>query len=160
MHVALKSRKTCCKCCWTLKKKSKYSRQLPKSLHPSYSVWSKITLITGSVGGAGTDPHTFKTGKFLLIPWHYVSQFSIHNLLRNELRYVSNKNYYLRLSWFRACWDFLLKISMPRKKCLNFTSPSYTEGQANTFWAQYRIMYTYTYQNKYFWQILYLRRNK
>ena len=30
----------------------------PKSLHTFSSVWSKITLNTGGVGGAGADPQT------------------------------------------------------------------------------------------------------
>ena len=50
------------------------------SLCTIHSVWSKINLITGGVGGAGAAPLTVKWGHFLLCHWLFVFQFRKKNI--------------------------------------------------------------------------------
>ena len=46
------------------------------------SVWSKTTLITGSVGGTGEDPPTCKMGVFFLMPLR-LTEPSLNNFQLN-----------------------------------------------------------------------------
>ena len=41
-----------------------------KSLYTFASVWSKTTLLTGSVGGSGAGPTFLQYGDFWIGPWH------------------------------------------------------------------------------------------
>ena len=116
------------------------------------SVWSKTTLISGGVGGAGVDPPSWKTNVFFVGPWHFVRQFiEISNQM--ELNYeVSNfeekKRLYNRVLyiflfkvWVYCCAYLLMCCGTLRKRRLRFGTFG---GHWRFHWCTWRTMVIHT----------------